>query len=90
VDPSSCVILVPVGGPIVPGCEQALQTLERRGDPARRLPGVSAIDFGHCVMASDALRAGFQELMWSTATSPSTVRYGVVGQVNLRQRPALE
>jgi predicted O-methyltransferase YrrM len=64
VDPSSCVILVPVGGPIVPGCEQALQTLERRGYPVRRVPGFSAIDFGRCVMAADALRAGFQELMW--------------------------
>jgi len=58
------VILVPVGGRIEPGCELALQGLERRGYSVRRVPGFSAIDFGRCVMASDAIRAGYQELMW--------------------------
>ena len=28
------------------------------------LRGFSAIDFGRCVIASEALRSGFEELMW--------------------------
>jgi hypothetical protein len=66
-DPSACVVLVPAGGAIEPGCEQGLQTLERRGYTVRRVAGFSAIDFGRCVMASAAVRAGFEELMWIDA-----------------------
>ncbi len=57
-------MLVPAGGAIEPGCELGLQALERRGYQVRRVAGFSAIDFGRCVMASAALRAGFEELMW--------------------------
>src|SRR5437588_3379557 len=64
---SSCVVLVPVGGTIDPGCEQALQGLEQRGYPVRRVSGFSAIDLGRCVLASQALRDGFEELMWIDA-----------------------
>jgi hypothetical protein len=67
VDPSTCVVLVPVGSHVEPGCERGLQALERRGYEVRRVPGFSAIDFGRCVMAADALRAGFEELMWVDA-----------------------
>ena len=63
-NPSSCVILVPTSGVIDSACEQGLQELERRGYPVRRLRGFSAIDFGRCVIASEALRSGFEELMW--------------------------
>jgi predicted O-methyltransferase YrrM len=38
--------------------------LERRGYEVRRVPGFSAIDFGRSVMTCDALRAGFDELLW--------------------------
>jgi hypothetical protein len=62
--PSSCVVLVPVGGAIEPGCEQALHVLERRGYPVRRVMGFSAIDFGRSVLASNALADGFDEMMW--------------------------
>jgi hypothetical protein len=62
--PSSCVILVPVGGHIEFDCERALQTLERRGYQVRRVVGYSAIDQGRCQMATDAVAAGFEELMW--------------------------
>ena len=62
--PNRCVVLVPFSGAIELGCEEALQTLERRGYQVRRVPGFSAIDFGRCVMARDALLAGFDELMW--------------------------
>jgi len=57
-------VLVPAGGAIDPACEQGLQELERRGYQVRRLSGFSAIDFGRCVIASDALRAGFEDFMW--------------------------
>ncbi len=60
----TCVVLVPVAGMIEPGCELGLGELERRGYSIRRAFGYSAIDFGRSVMASEALRDGFEELMW--------------------------
>lgn len=65
--PSRCVILVPVGGLIDPGCEEGLRELERRGYPVWRVRGYSAIDAARNQMASDALAQGFQELMWIDA-----------------------
>lgn len=62
--PSRCVVLVPVGGAIDPGCEDGLRELERRGYPVRRVRGYSAIDAARCQMATDALADGFDELMW--------------------------
>ena len=59
-----CVILVPVGGHIVPACEDALKELERRGYEVRRTRGYAAIDQGRNQMATDALRDGFEETMW--------------------------
>jgi hypothetical protein len=63
-DPKSCVVLVPAGGPIEPRCEEGLRLLERRGYEVRRVRGISAIDLGRSNMAADALRAGFDELLW--------------------------
>lgn len=63
-DPRRCVVLVPVGGPIVPDCEQALQELERRGYQVRRVPGYAAIDVARNEIASGALSDGFEETMW--------------------------
>jgi hypothetical protein len=62
--PSRCVVLVPVGGAIDPGCEDALRELERRGHAVWRSHGHSAIDCARHRMASDALAQGFDELMW--------------------------
>ena len=62
--PSSCIVLVPVAGNIELGCEQSLHELERRGYTVRRVLGYSAIDFGRCCLASNALDEGFEELMW--------------------------
>jgi hypothetical protein len=59
------VILVPADGEIVPACEQALQTLERRGYPVRRIRAHSDLD--RSTIAQDALAAGFDELMWINA-----------------------
>lgn len=64
---SRCVVLVPVGHHIEAGCDEALRVLERRGYPVRRVCGYSAIDAARNQMASDALRDGFDELMWIDA-----------------------
>ena len=61
---SSCVVLVPASGPIEPDCERGLRALEAGGYHVRRVFGFSAIDFGRSVMASQALHAGYDELMW--------------------------
>jgi hypothetical protein len=61
---SRCVILVPVGGAIDPGCEDALRELERRGYAVWRVRGYAAIDAARNQMANDALAQGFDELMW--------------------------
>ena len=61
---SSCVILVPVGGYVEPGCEEGLRELERRGYPVWRVRGYSAVDAARNQMATDALAQGFEELLW--------------------------
>lgn len=66
-DRSTCVVLVPVGGHIEPECERALCGLERRGYAVRRVSGYAAIDQGRSQMATDAIAAGFKELMWIDA-----------------------
>lgn len=62
--PGKCVILVPVGGHIEPGCDEALRKLEARGYAVRRVRGYAAIDQARNQMATDALAEGFEELMW--------------------------
>jgi hypothetical protein len=66
-DPRRCVILVPYAGQIYPHCERALKELERRGYAVERVGGYAAIDQGRNQMATDALRAGFEETMWIDA-----------------------
>jgi hypothetical protein len=61
---SGCVVLVPVGGSIDPGCDEGLRELERRGHPVWRVRGYSAVDAARSQMATDALARGFDELMW--------------------------
>jgi hypothetical protein len=65
--PEACVILVPVGHHIEPACDAALRELERRGYTVRRIHGYSAIDQARNQMATDALRDGFQEILWIDA-----------------------
>jgi hypothetical protein len=64
VSPSSCVVLVPVGGAIDEGCDEGLRELERRGYPVWRVRGYSQVDMARNQMATDALARGFDELMW--------------------------
>ena len=66
-DPRRCVILVPFATSITPPCERALEELERRGYPVRRVGGYAAIDQGRNQMATDALLDGFEETMWIDA-----------------------
>jgi hypothetical protein len=68
-DPNSadCVVLVPLGGPIEPGCDEALRELERRGHPVWRYRGYSAVDAARNQLATDALGQGFEEMMWVDA-----------------------
>ena len=60
----TCVVLVPVGTHVEPGCEAGLVELEKRGYVVRRVRGYSAIDQGRNQMATDALAQGFLETMW--------------------------
>jgi hypothetical protein len=62
--PSSCAVLVPVGGAIDRGCDDGLRELEKVGYPVWRIYGYSAIDAARNQMATDALAQGFKELMW--------------------------
>ncbi|WP_345497991.1 DUF707 domain-containing protein [Nocardia callitridis] len=66
-DPSRCVVLVPVADNIEPDCARALFELEQLGYPVWRVFGASAIDQVRGQMATDALAAGFEELMWIDA-----------------------
>lgn len=65
--PAACVVLIPVGERLDPGCDDALRELERRGHPVWRYRGYSAVDAARNQMASDALARGFAELMWIDA-----------------------
>jgi hypothetical protein len=63
-DPKRCVILVPFASYITAPCERAIEELERRGYPVRRVGGYAAIDQGRNQMSTDALIDGFEETMW--------------------------
>jgi hypothetical protein len=63
-DNSRCVILVPVAHHIEPHCELSLRQLEGQGYPVRRLYGFAQVDVARNLMATEALRDGFEELMW--------------------------
>lgn len=66
-DPRRCVILVPFYSQIMPGCDEGLKELERRGYPVRRVGGYAAIDQGRNQMVTDALLDGFEETFWIDA-----------------------
>lgn len=59
------VVLVPtIDGQPKPACERGLRELERRGFDVWRLGGCAAIDFARSLMATRALREGYDELLW--------------------------
>jgi hypothetical protein len=61
---NNCVVLVPVRDAVDPQCERSLKLLEERGYTVRRVPGSSDMSLVRSCMASDALRDGFDELIW--------------------------
>ncbi len=61
---SKPVILVPVASHIELECERSLNALERRGVKVWRVPGFTDISRGRSQIATDALAAGFDELVW--------------------------
>lgn len=58
------VVLVPFQGAILPECEQGLRDLEARGYAVQRQGGYANVDMVRSQMATDALAAGYQWLMW--------------------------
>jgi hypothetical protein len=65
--PARCVILVPYGGSIIPGCEDSLKILEERGYTVRRVRGYAQIDVARNEIASKAVLDGFEETLWIDA-----------------------
>jgi hypothetical protein len=63
----SLVALVPVANVLEPECEASLQKLRARGVKVRIFRGASAIDQARSMMAHDALKDGFTELLWVDA-----------------------
>jgi len=61
---NGCVVLVPIRDTVDPDCERSLRVLEARGYTVRRVLGSSDMSLVRSYMASDALRDGFDELMW--------------------------
>ena len=58
------MVLVPVGGHVEPECERGLAALEAEGYAVWRVRGHAAIDQARSQMATDALAAGYDELLW--------------------------
>lgn len=74
--PTRCVVLVPVADHVEKECEIGLRELEQRGYAVWRVFGFSAIDQARNQIATNALDAGFRELMWidsDVAFHPDTV-----------------
>ena len=63
----ACVILVPFATYIAPACERGLVELQRRGYEVWRIGGYAVIDQVRNQMATDALKAGFEETFWIDA-----------------------
>lgn len=63
-DPSRCIVLVPIGGYLEPECARGLAQLEARGYAVRAVPRYAAIDQGRSQMATDALLEDYEALMW--------------------------
>jgi hypothetical protein len=62
--PHPCVVLVPSGAVVDRGFEAALAALNRRGYPVRRVRQATSPPGFRDRMASEALAAGFAELLW--------------------------
>jgi hypothetical protein len=63
-DPSRCIVLVPVRTHIEEECAEGLAELQGRGYHVWQVVGQTAIDCARSKLASDALDAGYEEIMW--------------------------
>lgn len=63
-DPQKLIIIVPALDRIVPQVDASLRTLEREGIRVHRAFGQSAIDSARCRLATQALGAGYEEILW--------------------------
>ncbi len=63
-DPTKCVILCPAYGQIEPETERGFQALANAGYKVTVLRGGSSIDLARSMMATDAMRDGFEETFW--------------------------
>ncbi len=66
-DPKTCIVLVPVAQHIEPETLDGLSELMNRGYRVQTLRGCSQVDLARSIMASDAMREGFEETMWIDA-----------------------
>lgn len=63
-DYSKCCVLVPCRDHIDFDTDECLRAVESLGIQVIRKPGCSAIEFARCVMASDALLAGMESILF--------------------------
>lgn len=63
-DPARCIVLVPVRTHVEEECAAGLAELQARGYQVQQVVGQTAIDYARSKLASDALDAGFEEIMW--------------------------
>jgi hypothetical protein len=63
----SLVVLVPAATTIEPECDASLHKLRAKGVKVRVFRGASAIDRARSLMAHEALRDGFDKLLWVDA-----------------------
>ena len=79
--PKNAVVLVPVGGTIVPDCDRAFQVLQGRGYEVRTVRGFSQMDVGRCQMATDALGSPCIKNLRRVGETEFRVRRRCVGQL---------
>jgi hypothetical protein len=63
-DPARCIVIVPVRTHVEEECARGLAELQNRGYRVQQVIGQTAVDYARSKMASDALDAGFEEIMW--------------------------
>lgn len=63
-NPEKLIVIVPAQDRIVPEVDASLRQLEQRGVRVHRAFGQSAIDASRSRLATQALAAGYQEILW--------------------------
>ena len=63
-NPEKLIVIVPHQDRIVPEVDASLRELERLGVRVHRAPHQSQIDTARCLLATQALAAGYEEILW--------------------------